>query len=104
MYFFCVLCLLILIFTFSCHLDIYPYERIRLAFIIVNQELFHDFLLQGATEGHAPSLEEHRAMFVDRGVGSPNFARPTKETFSASNFKFDSEAKVVHTLHITTKS
>ncbi|XP_039786533.1 6-phosphofructo-2-kinase/fructose-2,6-bisphosphatase-like isoform X3 [Panicum virgatum] len=49
--------------------------------------------MKGATEGHAPSLEEHRAMFVDRGVGSPNFARPTKETFSASNFKFDSEAK-----------
>ncbi|KAG2541513.1 hypothetical protein PVAP13_9NG713800 [Panicum virgatum] len=49
--------------------------------------------MKGATEGHAPSLEEHRTMFVDRGVGSPNFARPTKETFSASNFKFDSEAK-----------
>jgi len=49
--------------------------------------------MKGATEGHAPSLEEHRAMFVDRGVGSPNFARPTKETFSASNFKLDSEAK-----------
>ena len=35
-------------------------------------------------------------MFVDRGVGSPNFARPTKETFSMSNFKLDSESKVVH--------
>ncbi|XP_034573377.1 6-phosphofructo-2-kinase/fructose-2,6-bisphosphatase isoform X3 [Setaria viridis] len=48
---------------------------------------------KGATGGHAPSLEEQRAMFVDRGVGSPNFARPTKETFSVSNFKLDSEAK-----------
>ncbi|CAN6325532.1 unnamed protein product [Urochloa humidicola] len=49
--------------------------------------------MKGATGGHAPSLEEQRAMFVDRGVGSPNFARPTKETFSVSNFKLDSEAK-----------
>jgi 6-phosphofructo-2-kinase/fructose-2,6-biphosphatase len=61
-------------------------------------------LFQDATGGHAPSLEEQRAMLVDRGVGSPNFARPTKETFSVSNFKLDSEAKVVHTLDITTKS
>ncbi|PWZ58159.1 6-phosphofructo-2-kinase/fructose-2,6-bisphosphatase [Zea mays] len=43
--------------------------------------------------GHASSLEEQRAMFVDRGVGSPNFARPTMETFSMSNFKLDSESK-----------
>uniref|UniRef100_A0A0A9F012 CBM20 domain-containing protein n=1 Tax=Arundo donax TaxID=35708 RepID=A0A0A9F012_ARUDO len=56
-----------------------------------------------ATGGHAPSLEEQRAIFVDRGVGSPKFARPTNETFSMSNIKLDSDAKVVHhtTLHIT---
>ncbi|KAF8721408.1 hypothetical protein HU200_023121 [Digitaria exilis] len=50
--------------------------------------------MKGTTGGHAPSLEEQRAMFVDRGVGSPTFARPTKETFSMSAFKLDSEAKV----------
>ncbi|OQU92766.1 hypothetical protein SORBI_3001G405300 [Sorghum bicolor] len=48
---------------------------------------------KSAIGGHAPSLEEQRAMFVDRGVGSPNFARPTKETFSMSNFKLDSDSK-----------
>ncbi|CAN6284611.1 unnamed protein product [Urochloa humidicola] len=48
--------------------------------------------MKGGTGGNAP-LEEQRAVFVDRGVGSPNFARPTKETFSVSNFKLDSEAK-----------
>ncbi|KAF8683813.1 hypothetical protein HU200_044748 [Digitaria exilis] len=50
--------------------------------------------MKGTTGGHAPSLEEQRAMFVDRGVGSPTFARPTKETFSMSAFNLDSEAKV----------
>jgi 6-phosphofructo-2-kinase / fructose-2,6-biphosphatase 3 len=47
------------------------------------------------TAGHAPSLEEQRAVFVDRGVGSPKFARSTNEIFSMSNIKLDSEAKVV---------
>jgi 6-phosphofructo-2-kinase/fructose-2,6-biphosphatase len=42
-----------------------------------------------------PPQEEQRAIFVDRGVGSPEFARPTNETISMSNIKFDSEAKVV---------
>ncbi|CAD6203236.1 unnamed protein product [Miscanthus lutarioriparius] len=49
--------------------------------------------MKSAIGGHAPSLEEQRVMFVDRGVGSPKFARPTKETFSMSNFKLDSESK-----------
>jgi 6-phosphofructo-2-kinase/fructose-2,6-biphosphatase len=40
-----------------------------------------------------PPQEEQRAIFVDRGVGSPEFARPTNETISMSNIKFDSEAK-----------
>lgn len=58
---------------------------------------------QDATGGHAPSLEEQRAVFVDRGVGSPKFARPTNQTFSMSNIKLDSETKVVHNaeLHFT---
>ncbi|KAL5210568.1 hypothetical protein ABZP36_006191 [Zizania latifolia] len=42
---------------------------------------------------NVPPHEEQRAVFVDRGVGSPRFARPTNETISMSNIKFDSEAK-----------
>ncbi|XP_062215917.1 6-phosphofructo-2-kinase/fructose-2,6-bisphosphatase-like [Phragmites australis] len=49
--------------------------------------------MKDATGGHAPSLEEQRAVFVDRGVGSPKFARPTNENFSMSDIKLDSEAK-----------
>ncbi|KAJ1297590.1 hypothetical protein BS78_01G388100 [Paspalum vaginatum] len=48
---------------------------------------------KSAAGGDSASFEEQRAMFVDRGVGSPNFERPTQETFSLSNFKLDSEAK-----------
>ncbi|KAL6649748.1 hypothetical protein ACP70R_013972 [Stipagrostis hirtigluma subsp. patula] len=47
-----------------------------------------------ATAGCAPSLEEQRAIFVDRGVGSPKFPKPTDETFSISNIKLDSEVKI----------
>ncbi|KAF7042259.1 hypothetical protein CFC21_051911 [Triticum aestivum] len=43
---------------------------------------------------HTPSQEEQKAVFVDRGVGSPRFARPTNETVSTSNIKQDSEAKL----------
>ncbi|XP_037430716.1 6-phosphofructo-2-kinase/fructose-2,6-bisphosphatase-like isoform X2 [Triticum dicoccoides] len=43
---------------------------------------------------HTPSQEEQKAVFVDRGVGSPRFARPTNETISTSNIKQDSEAKL----------
>ncbi|KAM3229017.1 hypothetical protein ACQJBY_060130 [Aegilops geniculata] len=43
-------------------------------------------------ERHTPSQEEQKAVFVDRGVGSPRFARPTNETVSTSNIKQDSEA------------
>lgn len=50
---------------------------------------------QDADGKHAPSQEEQRAVFVDRGVGSPKFARPTNETISMSNVKLDSESKVV---------
>uniref|UniRef100_A0ACD5YM10 Uncharacterized protein n=1 Tax=Avena sativa TaxID=4498 RepID=A0ACD5YM10_AVESA len=42
---------------------------------------------------HAPSQEGQRAVFVDRGVGSPRFARPKNETISTSNIKQGSEAK-----------
>ncbi|KAL5218880.1 hypothetical protein ABZP36_019564 [Zizania latifolia] len=42
---------------------------------------------------NAPPHEEQRAVFVDRGVGSPKFARPTNENISMSNIKFDSKAK-----------
>ncbi|KAJ1297589.1 hypothetical protein BS78_01G388100 [Paspalum vaginatum] len=49
--------------------------------------------MKSAAGGDSASFEEQRAMFVDRGVGSPNFERPTQETFSLSNFKLDSEAK-----------
>ncbi|TVU47399.1 hypothetical protein EJB05_06999, partial [Eragrostis curvula] len=49
--------------------------------------------VKDATLGHAPSLEEQKAIFVDRGVGSPKFARPTNETISMSNLKLDCEAK-----------
>ncbi|KAM3229016.1 hypothetical protein ACQJBY_060130 [Aegilops geniculata] len=45
-------------------------------------------------ERHTPSQEEQKAVFVDRGVGSPRFARPTNETVSTSNIKQDSEAKL----------
>nr|ABF95420.1 6-phosphofructo-2-kinase family protein, expressed [Oryza sativa Japonica Group] len=48
---------------------------------------------KGADGRHVPPQEEQRAIFVDRGVGSPEFARPTNETISMSNIKFDSEAK-----------
>ncbi|KAF0935964.1 hypothetical protein E2562_037447 [Oryza meyeriana var. granulata] len=48
---------------------------------------------KGADGRHVPPQEEQRAIFVDRGVGSPKFARPTNETISMSNAKFDSEAK-----------
>ncbi|WVZ56596.1 hypothetical protein U9M48_007098 [Paspalum notatum var. saurae] len=51
--------------------------------------------MKSASGGDSSSLEEQRATFVDRGVGSPDFARPTQETFSLSNFKLDSEAKVL---------
>ncbi|XP_062210921.1 6-phosphofructo-2-kinase/fructose-2,6-bisphosphatase-like [Phragmites australis] len=53
----------------------------------------HANTMKDATGGHAPSLEEQRAVFVDRGVGSPKFARPTNQTFSMSNIKLDSETK-----------
>uniref|UniRef100_A0A453IAH8 CBM20 domain-containing protein n=9 Tax=Triticinae TaxID=1648030 RepID=A0A453IAH8_AEGTS len=43
---------------------------------------------------HTPSQEEQKAVFVDRGVGSPRFARPTNETVSTSNIKQDSETKL----------
>ncbi|GJN31166.1 hypothetical protein PR202_gb19530 [Eleusine coracana subsp. coracana] len=51
------------------------------------------FLPQNVNAGHAPSLEEQRAVFVDRGVGSPKFARSTNESISMSNIKLDSEEK-----------
>ena len=44
---------------------------------------------------HAPPQEEQRVVFIDRGVGSPRFARPKNEIISTSNIKQDSEAKVV---------
>ncbi|KAM3229014.1 hypothetical protein ACQJBY_060130 [Aegilops geniculata] len=49
---------------------------------------------QDVDERHTPSQEEQKAVFVDRGVGSPRFARPTNETVSTSNIKQDSEAKL----------
>ncbi|CAM0872719.1 unnamed protein product [Alopecurus aequalis] len=44
---------------------------------------------------HAPPQEGQRVVFVDRGVGSPRFARPKNEIISTGNIKQDSEAKVV---------
>ncbi|CAM0872722.1 unnamed protein product [Alopecurus aequalis] len=42
---------------------------------------------------HAPPQEGQRVVFVDRGVGSPRFARPKNEIISTGNIKQDSEAK-----------
>jgi hypothetical protein len=64
-------------------------------FIYIYIYIYIYILPQDVTAGHAPSLEEERAVFVDRGVGSPKFARSTNEIFSMSNIKLDSEAKVV---------
>ncbi|KAK3147541.1 hypothetical protein QOZ80_3BG0283600 [Eleusine coracana subsp. coracana] len=50
-------------------------------------------IVKNVNAGHAPSLEEQRAVFVDRGVGSPKFARSTNESISMSNIKLDSEEK-----------
>ncbi|KAK3151324.1 hypothetical protein QOZ80_3AG0244430 [Eleusine coracana subsp. coracana] len=50
-------------------------------------------IVKNVNAGHAPSLEEQRAVFVDRGVGSPTFARSMNETISMSNIKLDSEEK-----------
>jgi hypothetical protein len=44
---------------------------------------------------HAPQQEGNRVVFVDRGVGSPRFARPKNETISTSSIKQDCEGKVV---------
>ncbi|KAL6901903.1 hypothetical protein ACP4OV_004779 [Aristida adscensionis] len=49
--------------------------------------------MKDTSGAHAPSLEEQRAIFVDRGVGSPKFPRPTNEASPMSNIKLDSEAK-----------
>jgi hypothetical protein len=50
---------------------------------------------QDADGRDAPPQEGQRVVFVDRGVGSPRFARPKNEIISTSNIKKDSEAKVV---------
>ncbi|KQK22136.1 6-phosphofructo-2-kinase/fructose-2,6-bisphosphatase [Brachypodium distachyon] len=48
---------------------------------------------KGVDGRHAPSQEEPRAVFVDRGVGSPRLSRPTNETISMGNIKQEFEAK-----------